>query len=373
MAICSARSEGGFWLARLLVLIVPICFLFIPAQFKGYAQFAVAPLVFLLMSRVRLFSVRVPVSVVCVGLLGTLLGVLAQFSHVRLSKGAFLVSTVSERDLRQEAKIYRDKLRKGVGQGGAGLVGLRASLITDPQSARSLLDQSGQIAGVIWGGSRWMNVTLKEYDPLSLAAFPEGSVAADILKGFNLPELYLIRSVPQVGLSHGHERGSLHFLSQIIKVWNQVPRVTAPGAASDIFEGQMESLSATQARWTSKAHLALPLFLSANAHLVRSIEGKHILDGDLDCALRQYQYALSLFTAADNPPLALAIRNNYAVARLATADSAVESRAVTREVIKNLRIALSSRKKSPTQGGYMALNFYAFQNSLLERDRNDKK
>ena len=367
-----AGKASGSQLRTLLFswLLLLMFFAFIPPSFKSYAQFALAPVVLFLASRLRVEGARVPRVIIILATLGILLGVFAQFSQVRLAKGSFILSTVSERDLQQEAKIYRDRLRKGIGAGGDRLVGLHSGVIKNAESARKILDSSSQLAGIVWGGSRWMNLTLRSYAPLALSSFPKGSVASDLLKARAIPDLYIFRSIPSVGMSHGHERGTLHFLSKIIKIWREIPVSVAPGANSWIFEGEMEALAATQARWTSRSHLALPLWLAANAHLVRAIENPHVKVADLNCAVKQYVEALSLFRTRDNPALELVIRNNLAIAQLVMIDQTPKAVRPLRYVVSNLRKAVSLRSADSAIGSYVALNFYGIRNGNREVKRD---
>ena len=362
-----ARIRRQFVLWLVFFAGVFFCFAFIPLSMKGKIQLLAVPCVLFLAARVRLFTVRIPRLVLVVAALGTVIGALLQFSHVSLASGAFVVSTVSNEDLRQEAKIYRDRLRRHVASGGESLVGLYPGVIRDAGSAQRVVERNRSLAGVIWGSPRWMSVALRHYEPVALSSFSQGSVAQDLLTARGVPDLLLTRSIPSVGMSHGHDSGTISFLAQIVSAWRLVPEMTSVGASSGDFEGSLEALSRMQARWTSRSHVALPLWLSGTVHLIRAIESPALQSGELECALNHFRDGLRLFRTHDNPALEMAVRNNYAIALLVQAEREVDSRKIHKKALRQLAAAMKLRKLDPLIGSVVARNYIGLMQSRKRR------
>lgn len=358
-----------------LALVVSLMLLLalIPVASKATCQLALVPVVICALWSRRIGGVGIPKLVLLGTAAGTVVGAIFQLSHVSLATGAFLVSTVSDRDLRQEAKLYRDQLRKSVRARGESLVGVYPGVIRDAATARRVLEGSPSLGGVIWGSPRWMSVELRQYAPLSLSSFPQGSVAHDLLISRGVADLMLARSVPSIGMSHGHERGTVYFLSEVVRVWRQVPEVTGIQAASGEFEGEMEALARTQARWTSRVHMALPLWLSATVHLLRAIETEHVQEGELSCALNQFREAIKQFRTDDNPALEMSVRNNYAIALLVKAQHAFDERKLQKKANGQLSAAMRLRKYDKNLGATVALNYMSLMQARKRRMSNDSK
>jgi len=353
------RLNSALWALLLLIGLFAL-FALVPLSAKARLQFAIAPLLVFFIYRLRLFEVRIPRSVLFATGLGITLGAVINFYHVNLTSGAFLVSTVSDQDLQQETKIYRDRLRRSIQEGGDSLVGVYPVIIRDGVSARSAVEKNRALAGIIWGSSRWMSAALRHYEPLALSSFPHDSIAQSVLAEHGLQELLIYRFVPAIGMSHGHERGTIHFLGEVIRSWRVVPEVLVIGADSGDFEGRLEALAKMQARWTSRSHLAFPLWLSATAHLIRATEGAALQEAELKCALTQFKEALGLFRTRDNPALQMAVRNNYAIALLVQTQIDKKPRKVFNQARRQLAAAARLRKlESRGVGSIAALNHLA--------------
>jgi|GEM_PF-2771318 len=344
-----------------------LCFAFVPLSIKGKAQLCAVPAVLFLAARIRVFEVRVPRAVLLVAALGTAVGALVQFSHVSLASGAFVVSTVSDEDLRQESKIYRDRLRRNVVAEGESLVGLYHGVIRDAAGAKRVVERNRSLAGVIWGSPRWMSVALRQYEPVALSSFSADSVAQDLLTARGVPDLLLVRSLPFVGMSHGHESGTISFLAQIVSAWRLVPEMTSVGASSGDFEGRLEALSRMQVRWTSRSHVALPLWLSGTVHLIRAVESPTLQSGELECALNSFRDGLKLFRTHDNPALEMAVRNNYAVALLVQAGREGDSPKTLKKALRQFASAMKLRKLDPQMGSVVARNYIGLMQTRKRR------
>jgi hypothetical protein len=377
----NARAEYGNATQgrRRAVFLVLILLLFsfllsvMPLSMKGTLQLLMLPCLLLVAYRVRIFEQCVPRTVVGVAALGAAIGAVFQFSHLTLASGAFVVSTVSDEDLRQQTKIYRDRLRRSLGDGGESLIGIEQGTIRDSSAARLALEKSSSLAGVIWGTPRWMSVELRQYNPLPLSSFPQQSVAQEALIVRGVPDLLLIRSVPSIGMSHGHERGTIHFLSEVIKAWRLVPTMTALGTNSGEFEGKLEAVARMQARWTSRAHIALPLWLAGTVHLIRATEGSSIQKGELTCAITQFREALAQFRTHDNPALEMSVRNNYAIALLVQSHYEQDPRKLRKKAFRQLVTAIKLRKNDPKAGAIVAINYLGLTHAQKGRAKNDHR
>jgi hypothetical protein len=351
---------GGLAALGSLVLV----FAFIPTAQKGFCQLAFVPFIIFASVRIGVLGVRIPRLIPVLTAVGAVLGAVSQFWHVNLASGAFLVSTVGDQDLRQETKIYRDRIRRSVSSDAESLIGLYPGAISDFSAAQRLLDKGSYLGGVIWGNSRWMNVALRRYEPLKLSSFPETSVAQTLLVNRGIPDLMLIRSVPIVGLSHGQERGSVRFIGEIVRAWHSIPKMLLPKVDSSEFEGALEAAARLQVRWTSRSHLALPLWLAGTAHLIRALEAADLQPGELRCALNELKDALSLFRTHDNPALEMSVRNTYAIALLLQSEGSPEFGKLQKKALQQLAAASRLRKYNGEIGGVVGLNYLGLAQSI---------
>lgn len=312
--ICSVRGLawlcGGAVLAGLLLhtLSGPV------------AQLILFPLVLVLAARIKLLRVCVPRAVIVSALCGALVSVMVRYSHVSLARGAFLVVSARDGELRKDAKIYRDRIRRTLRGGDDALVGVHYGEVSQQQQARMLLKHSPSLGGILWGSTRWMTVSLQEVPPLAFSDFPEGSVARDILTRQGFVDLYLARSVPSVGLSHGEQGATVVFMGGIIDLWREWPAVSKPAGDTGDFDARALLHGRKQALWNSQGHLALPLCLAATTSLVRAIEGTSLDVGELKCAIDEFSEALTALTRAHEPALRSVVLNNLAVALIAASD-----------------------------------------------------
>jgi hypothetical protein len=333
------------------------------------AQLLLAPAVLIAAARVRLFSLRIPLAVVVAASVGIASGAAFRFSHVALSNGAFLVSALrSDKDLQQESKIYRDKMRRALGAGGDLLVGLYNGKIVDAAQARVVLDRSPQLGGIVWGSMRWMNVSLQSYPALAFSTFEETSAAHDYLQRHSVPDLLIVRSVPSVGISHADQRASVAFLSGAARLWRDVPHVLVPRRDRAEFDSVAIGLGRMRARWTSRAHLGFPLWLAGTRHLVRAIEGAELDVGELRCAVRRLKQAAKMCRGQGSPHLETAVRSNYALALLMYADTSPKRERFKKVAFRQMAAAARFRKKR-VEGGLAA----SHNRMALEREYSSVK
>jgi hypothetical protein len=165
----------------------------------------------------------------------------------------------------------------------------------------------------------------------------------------------------------------VHFLGEIVKAWRLIPRVTEHRADSGDFEGALEALARTQARWTSRSHLALPLWLAGTVHLLRAIEAESLQLGELTCALSAFREALMQFRTSDNPALEMAVRNNYAIALLVHAQYVSDENMFWKKANRHLAAAMRLRKHDTRIGAFVAMNYMSLMQARKRRVSNDRK
>jgi hypothetical protein len=342
---------------------------------RPVAQLMLAPALLLVAWQTRIFSVRIPAFVLALASVGVLLGVAFRYSHVTLSKGAFLLSTVSDQDLQQETKIYRDKMRRVIGAGGDSFVGLYGTRITQEAQARELLDRAPQLGGVVWGSMRWITASLQEYPELSLSSFGAETVADDYLKRYGLPDLLLARSIPSVSLSDADSRASIAFLAGVVKLWRDAPQVLLPGHDRQEFDAVATGLSRMRARWTSGAHLAFPLWLAGTRHLVRVLEQPELEFAELRCAVVQLKQAIRQCKGQGTPQLEAAARSNYALALLLYADSSPKRARFRKGALRQFAAAARASQKGRSGADTASHNLRALgiKNTKVRGDAGRKR
>lgn len=366
----SSRTLLSWLTALVCITAVLAC---VPISIKSRVQFVALPFILVALWRVRFWGMAVPRVVVALAAVGAISGAIIQFLQVNLAAGAFVVSTVDDQNLRQETKIYRDRLKRSIASVDDSLVGSYPKTIGDERTALRILERNRSLGGVIWGSARWMSVVLRQYPPLALSSFQEDSAARALLRARGVPDLLLVRSIPYVGMSHGQERSTVYFLGSVIRIWHEIPRVMSPGAQSGDFEGALAAALRTQARWTSRSHIALPLWLSGTVHLVRASEGAVVQSGELACAISQLREALAMFRGRDNPALEMAVRNNYALALLMQAEVAPEPHKLRKKAYRQLAAAMKLRSHDHKVGAIVAVNQLGLVQSRKEGSPNGRK
>ncbi len=351
----------------LLLCCCALLLLVVSAGAKAKLQVLLAPLILLLFAKISIASRRIPRTVVLCALCGVILGAVFQFSHITLQRGAFLVATVTEQDLKQESKIYRDRIRRILGASGESLAGLYHGVINNASEARALLQRTPSLGGVLWGAERWMTASLKENAPLSLASFPENSAAQAFLRDSLIPDLLVATSVPSLGMSHGHQAATVYFLGSIIPLWRDFPEVIAPQSTSTDFEGKAYTLARMQARWTSRLHLAFPMWLVGTYHLVQALEKPQVETAELDCATKILREALMQFYSSDNRALEAAVRNNYALALMVQATMSADGAKVWGRAMKQ---ASRAARLKPEWG---VVSSVVRHNELVLKSRRSEK
>jgi hypothetical protein len=192
-----------------------------------------------------------------------------------------------------------------------------------------------------------------------MSSFPVDSVAMEVLARAKVADLMIVTSVPSVSLSHGHEKASVHFLAELVQLWREVPNVMTPGVDTTEFERAAYTLARTQARWTSRSHLAVPMWLAGTVHLIRALSASALEAGELSCAITKLQDAIAQFRTHDNPGLEAAVRNNYAIALFVQSFYDQQGKQLRARAMKQLLGAARLRRTSGSVGASAWHNRYA--------------
>lgn len=336
-------------------------------------QLLIVPLLSLVMWGISIQGARIPRVIFAFAFLGVGVGAVIRFSTVHLRDGAFVVATVSKQGLWQETKIYRDRLHRALGTDGRAMAGLHRGTIESQLAAESVLAKRHALGGVVWGASRWMSISFRQTPGESLRSFPEGSFAKRWLDSNQLQDLRLVRSVPTVGLSHGHQDATVHFIADMISLWNDFARHTSPDMMSPELESRLAGLARTQARWSSRSHIGLVLWMLGTYHLVRAVEGDSISGGDLACALREFADALGQFRPRDNPSLYAALQNNFGIAMLIDADFSEKRDELRKHALKRVKVANRIAVPGSDNGQDIAFNSMTLGVSQGRKSRGSRR
>jgi len=332
-----ASGLNPLWYGALFAL--SALFAFVEPAARPLAQLCMVPVLTLAMWKTAIRGVRVPRGVFVLMLMAVAGGALLRFSTVHLREGAFVVATVSKQELWQETRIYRDRLHRALGTEGRTLAGLHRGTIESQEAAASVLEKRPGLGGVVWGAPRWMSVTLRQVPALSLREFGIASFARQWSESNRWQDVRIVRSVSSTGLSHGHQDATVHFIADLIPLWSDFARDTLPGVDSSTLDSRLNSLSRTQARWSSRSHIAFVLWMLGTYHLIRAVEADTLGMGDLVCASREFNDALGQFRQKDNPELYAAIQNNLAIVGLIEADYAENRDLQRRRALKRMKVA----------------------------------
>jgi hypothetical protein len=128
-------------------------------------------------------------------------------------------------------------------------------------------------------------------------------------------------------------------------LWRDGPQVLLPGHDRPEFDAMATGISRMQARWTSGAHLAFPLWLAGTRHLVRVLEQPELEFAELRCAVVRLKQAIRQCKGRGNSQLEAAARTNYALALLLYADSSPKRARFRKGAIRQFSAAARVGKK----------------------------
>lgn len=262
----------------------------------------------------------IPKSLLLFALVASISSAFFHYSHLGLQRGGVLVATITESDLREDVKIYRDRLRKSIVSQGKGSIGLHSGSVTSRAEARAVLERSPSLGGIIWGNERWTTVSFQRAPPIALAEIARGDELRDFLGTHNTNSFLLVRGIPSLGLSDGHSDASVDFIGNIASLWSElffakkVFFYSQERPTGEDLEAALVSIARRKSSWTSQIHLAVPYWMLGTLALSQAIASDSIERGYLLCSIRYFKMALRQGKASDNPALRAAIHNNLAAA-----------------------------------------------------------
>jgi hypothetical protein len=333
-------------------------FALVPSAQKPLAQIFGAAVLFVALWRVSLFGVRIPRAIFVVATAAVIGGALIRFSYANLSRGAVLVATVSSSDLQQDKRIYRDRLRRFLGSSHNSLVGIHHGRVENSHDVRNVLEEFSSVGAVLWGTPRWMTLSFRPVQSLSLLDVSKTSTGGRLVADGVLPNLTIIRSLPDISLGQGHQDGSVFFIAKLILAWSQFSADSVQPDQEADFDRRLEVLSRVPVRNNSRVHLAAPMWIRGTYHLIEAIKSPEYSKDDLTESIVSFKYALSELQRGGNPALQAAVRNNYAVALLVEF-SRDKKRTNLKKVAAKQLVAASRLGALGGLGGAIAADNYA--------------
>lgn len=303
-----------FWF--LLIAFALLAFPFLDDSFKGIAQLVLVCLIAGGALCGKHAWGGIPKILPLFALLASIVGAFFHYSHLGLQRGGFLVATITESDLREDVKIYRDRLRKAIESKGQARIGLYPETLTSEDNARELLERSPSLGGVIWGNERWTTVSFQRVPPIALQELAGGNDLSNLSGKGVTNSLLLVRWIPSVGLSDGHSNASVDFIGNLAFLWSELFFARQEQYVGEELDAALASIAGSKSFWTSRTHLAVPYWMLGTLSLSRAIESGSVERGYLLCAIKYFKIALRQGKASDNPALRAAIHNNLAEALL---------------------------------------------------------
>ena len=349
--------SSGTLIAWVALAGVACVFPFVGSEWKSLAQFLVCPMVCIALWRLTLCEQRIPRFIFVAAACGVLLCALIRFGDINLSRGAFLVAIASERDLEQERRIYRDRLRRAVLSSDRSLIGLSRDSVRDGAGVTDVLRRHPKIGGVIWGNLRWLIISLREREPIAISELASAGTVHAQIESREVPSLRVIMSFKDWGLSHGDTDATTRYVTSLIMLWRHFSQYELQGGFSEQQQAALRGLEGMRARWSSRAHLAVSAWLLGTNDLLESIRAGRVDQQKLDRACGAFQRASERLRPRDNPSLFAAIRNNYAIALLMRSHTDQESEKLHKAALKKLSAASRMEKAAGANGVVASLNY----------------
>lgn len=314
---------------------------------RGSVQLALFPLLLLVLSALSLRGVRLPRVLVGLSAIGVLCGAIVRYSDVGLDPGAFGVARFDSDPLENTTRIFRDRVRRFMGERSLAKVGTVGFTIHSESEAREALKEHPQLGGVVWGGERWITVSIPPAAPISLGSLPQSSFARERLRELGVSDLQIISQVPGFGISKGLDAATAEFVGRFLRVAQTFPAVLAGERDSTDIELYLLATVLTKAHWTTAQHLAAPKWMLGTLYLTRAISGPELSWGDLLCAESSLRSARILsLKSGGNPAVLSAILNNESVLQLLKAEYSTNPEKSMSGITTNLLKAFHLKKRS---------------------------
>ena len=315
---------------------------------RGSVQLWIFPLLLLILSALSLRGVRLPRVLVGLSVIGVLCGAIVRYSDVGLEAGAFGVARFESDSLEHKTRIFRDNVRRFVGEKPASVVGMIRSQVRTEGDAQKLLRERNQLEGIVWGGERWLNISMRIAPPVALSTLPVTSVAHRRMQELGISDLHVVSQVPWVGLSNGLDTSTFEYVGTLIRATRAFAEQLRQGGASLEYEQLLLRVILVRANWTSIEHIAAPKWMLGTLYLMRAISGPELEWGDLLCAESSFRSARLMLKSGGNPALLAAIINNEAIVRLMKRADTEASEVIRNEARIRLQTALHLKRRPAT-------------------------
>lgn len=340
-------------------------------------QLFVFPLIVLLASRVELGGVAVPRWVLGFALVGALGGALLTYTHVDLARGAFIVAPLAGDSGDNDNKIRRDRIRRPLGAAGLALVGTHPTAVRSQGEAEAILQNNRTLGGVVWGSTRWVNVSLSAHETLLISSLPEESFGRRFLRERYYADLKIATSIGAFGISDGLDPTTLLFIGRLVPLWRDFPfQLSGQRDERALFEQSVRAVAALKAHWTSFAHRALPMWMTGTYHLVTAISSDELESGEISCAISSLEAARAQLRPSDNPELKVAISNNLAIAvlmRAAAEYAENDGRKVAVKLLKECRKLTRTSLQENPGGALVSFNLSTLKGKHGKPQRRRKQ
>lgn len=273
-------------------------------------QFIVFPVLLALLAVVSVRSLRVPRSFLAFALAGAACACCFAYIFPANPARAVVVAALEGDDFQSNSRVFREKVNSYLHDRGAvRAVGFHRALENYSEAKNVLVrDKLGM---VVWGNSRWLNLSFPYTPALSIAEFGDG------LAFTRLSKFQIVTSVPNVGLSFEPRNETADFIAGMAAALIPAVSATTPLDPSDSGARELTLMDAGNifGRWTAGAHRALPWWVLGNLYTYRILRSEHLELGELRCAIAAYYRARSFLHPNDkiNADLWSAVHNNLAV------------------------------------------------------------
>lgn len=275
----------------------------------SYIQLIAFPFLLFLFYRLSFCGRRIPAPVLLAALLCALCATAFSFTYLPARGGVFLVAKLADDPHEISSRLLRAKISDDAAMlaehENPAAVRRYFREIASVQEADEFLGGHRDRHALVWGGKRWLNVSLQGRGAKSLEELGV-SGAHEWFSG-----LRLVSGVPAFGLSFNPHNESAGFLAILFSALGGNRHGPALTFSQELY---LRDAGEMLARWTSFAHKAFPYLLVGNHHLLQALDPDSYQPGEMRCALRAYSRALSFLRPRDNPYLQAALHNNLGIA-----------------------------------------------------------
>jgi len=267
----------------------------------SFAQLAVFPLMALFFAQLRLYGVRIPRGLLFAAAAGALIAFCVPYLYPARRR-VVLASTLADDDYESESRIFWQELDRWLRlQDGVGSARFYGSFSKHKRAAAVFKTYPGAI-GIVWGNTRWINLSLPAMRSISLyeaglGSSPEGPFA-----------LELVTAVQVVGTSYAPRGDSARVIAALMTGLQY-----AADGRDEAAKGLLRYAGERAAFWITNAHRGLAWLLLGNLYLREGFADGRYQPAALSCAETAYIAAISNLMPWDNPELSAAINNNLGV------------------------------------------------------------